>query len=443
MVRVVGPLGGVISNFGQASALLVVLALSPGMAIAGDLDATARREAVVKLAEALDQRYVYPDIGATLASRLKATLDAGGYDRIDDAAAFADRLTADMGAVAHDKHLKVVSADGPQAPAGPPPPHSEAGVVRADRLPGGIGYVEVSAFPPPERFKPVIDKAMSALGGAKALVIDVRRNTGGSPASVAYLVSFALPAATRVQINDVVARTPATQAFTRKTFESQPTPVSFAGTPIYVLTSKATFSGGEEFAYDLQALKVGVVVGEVTGGGANPTGPVPLGGKLMAQVPWGRAENPVTKTNWEGVGVRPAIDSPASQALAVALQRLGQRGVADIAVASQARVFAPRTVPVTGSELALKRVLGAVAHDDASEDFMTPPAVARLRRNAAALKDALAGLGEVRSLVFRQANAFGADEYDVTFEHGVRRCAIALAPDGRVDVWAILGPPPS
>jgi hypothetical protein len=426
-----------------AFGLCIGVASFASIAIAGDLDAVARRETVAKLAEALEQRYVYPDVGATVASRLKTTLDAGGYDRIDDPAAFANRLTADMNAVAHDKHLKVVLVDAPRAPVGPPPPHSEAGVVRADRLPGGIGYVEVSSFPPPDRFKPVIDKAMSALSGSKALVIDVRRNTGGSPASVAYLVSFALPSATRVHVNDVVARTPSTLEFTRKVFESEPTPVSFAGTPIYVLTSKTTFSGGEEFAYDVQSLKAGVVVGEITGGGANPTGAVPLGAKLMAQIPWGRAENPVTKTNWEGVGVRPAIATPAAEALALVLRRLGQDGVTDVAAASQARVFTPRSVPVPGSEQALRRVLGAVMHDDASEEYMTPQAIGRLRRNSASLKESLSGMGEVRALVFRQANEFGADDYDVTFEHGALRCAIALTPDGRVDVWAILGPPPT
>jgi hypothetical protein len=81
-------------------------------------------------------------------------------------------------------------------------------------------------------------------------------------------------------------------------------------------------------------------------------------------------------------------------------------------------------------------------HDDASEEFMTPQAINRLRRNSVSLKEALSGMGEVRALVFRQANEFGADDYDVTFDHGALRCAIALTPDGRVDVWAILGRPP-
>ncbi|RYD25612.1 MAG: hypothetical protein EOP89_08835, partial [Lysobacteraceae bacterium] len=60
----------------------------------------------------------------------------------------------------------------------------------------------------------------------------------------------------------------ATTEFKRDSFFSEPTPVSFAGVPAYVLTSGNTFSGGEELAYDMQTLKLGTVVGEVTGVGS-------------------------------------------------------------------------------------------------------------------------------------------------------------------------------
>ena len=40
--------------------------------------------------------------------------------------------------------------------------------------------------------------------------------------------------------------------------------------PAYVLTSKFTFSGAEDFAYNLKQLKHVTVVGETTGGGAHP-----------------------------------------------------------------------------------------------------------------------------------------------------------------------------
>lgn len=88
--------------------------------------------------------------------------------------------------------------------------------------------------------------------------------------------------------------------------------------PVYLLTGGHTFSAGEEFAYDLQSLKRAVVIGEATGGGANPGGPVRIGEHFTAFIPTGRAINPVTKTNWEGAGVKPDVAAPEAQALRVA-----------------------------------------------------------------------------------------------------------------------------
>ena len=95
--------------------------------------------------------------------------------------------------------------------------------------------------------------------------------------------------------------------------------------PVFVLDSADTFSGGEELSYDLQALKRAVIVGEVTGGAANPGGPVPLDQHFLVFVPLGQGVNPVTGTNWEGVGVKPDITVPADMALtkahAIAINR--------------------------------------------------------------------------------------------------------------------------
>src|SRR5262249_10427141 len=92
--------------------------------------------------------------------------------------------------------------------------------------------------------------------------------------------------------------------------------------PIYVLTSSQTFSGGEEFTYDLQALERAVVVGERTAGGAHLTAPVRIDDHFTLRVPFARAVNPITHTDWEGVGVMPAVEATAVDALQVALARL-------------------------------------------------------------------------------------------------------------------------
>ena len=411
--------------------------LSAGAAAdAQPVEASTQRAVVEKLAKELRDRYVFPEVADRAADAVTTNSRRGAYDGLESPRAFASRLTDDLRSIAHDKHLSVL-ADGPEPPSLIQPPQSDAGVVRADRLSGNVGYIEVSSFPPPLIFKPVIDRAMQALVGSKALIIDVRRNTGGSPASVAYLASFLLPQAQRTPINEVVSRKPFTTIFERQTFTREPTPLNFDGRPLYVLTSGKTFSGGEEFAYDVQSLKIGKVVGETTGGGANPTRSINLGFGYSALIPYGRAENPITKTNWEGGGVAPNIDVPAPYALAVALRRLRQPAAREISRASLHQVFAPRALPLPGSEAVLRRLLTRVAAGEPDYGSMSLHAQVTTKASLDHLHATLVALGPARRLAFIQADEFGGDDYAVSFANGTARIAIGLTSDGKVDAWGI------
>ena len=88
--------------------------------------------------------------------------------------------------------------------------------------------------------------------------------------------------------------------------------------PVYVLTSKLTFSGAEEFSYNLKNLKRATIVGETTGGGAHPVAGHRVDDHFMIGVPFARAINPISKTNWEGTGVEPDVKVPAVEALTTA-----------------------------------------------------------------------------------------------------------------------------
>ena len=417
------------------SILVAALALSSrAEAQPATLTAEVQREVVASLSTALRERYVFPDVGAQAAARIGAALAAGEYNELDHGA-FAARLNSDVAAVARDRHLNVRWQGGP--PPSPPPgaaamPRMEAGVVRADRLAGGIGYIEVVAFPPPEAFRPVLDRAMAGLAGSRALIIDMRRNGGGAPPSVAYLVSYLLARDTRVHINDIVGRTPGTAEFTRTSSYSEPTPVSFAGVPVYVLTSRRTFSGGEEFAYDVKALRRGTLVGELTGGGANPTGGVPLGHAFTASIPFGRAENPITRTNWEGHGVDPDIAVPAGDALRVALERLGAEPAADIAAASREQVFAPRSVATPGTEAALRSLIAGLVSGSPDYNRLSPRFAEVVRRDLPRMHGLFSSMGELRSVTFREPGPMGDDTYDVVFASGRLMMSVMLDGDGRM-----------
>jgi hypothetical protein len=233
-------------------------------------------------------------------------------------------------------------------------------------------------------------------------------------------------------INTIVSRTPKTNEFTRETYNSVPTSVSFPDVPVYVLTSKNTFSGGEEFAYDIQAFKRGAIIGEVTGGGANPTGPVDLGHGFRASMPWGRAENPITKMNWEGKGVQPDVRTSASDAFRQALQKLGHRPATDIEAASVSRVFSPRTASLAGYEPAIRKLVTGIVTGAPDYSFMVPEFAEVTRSQLNGLRESLSSLGELQSIKFRGPSPMGGDEFDVTFAKGVKRLAIVLDANGKI-----------
>jgi hypothetical protein len=340
--------------------------------------------------------------------------------------------------VTKDKHMRV-SGPGVPPPGGAnapaPPPASEGGFVRADRLPGNIGYVEVVNFPPMGAFRPAADKAMAALKDTKALIIDERRNGGGSPESVAYLVSFFLdPSKPPLLINDFTNRVAGKNEFTTRQSFSVKTPVSYLGKPIYVLTSARTFSGGEEFAYDMQAFKLGTLVGEVTGGGANPGGVGPIGSGFGLFVPNGRPINPVTKTNWEGVGVIPEIKTTKEDALQVALEKLGQKVAAkEIDKLSEAKLFSLRSTPLPGTEAMLRKMLDQLARGEPDYDQMSASLANATRQQLPMIQGQLTDVGAIKSVTFVGPGGQGGDTYDVEFEKGAQRWSLSLSADGKVD----------
>ena len=394
------------------------------------LTAADRQEIVATLAGALRDRYIFPDVAEKAAAKVQAGLAAGDYSTFADPNAFAARLTADLAGIAHDKHMKVVSLMAP--PPGPMTarPRGEGGLFRADRIAGGIGYIEVLGFPPPIAFRRTLDRAMAALAGSRALIVDVRRNGGGAPRSVSYLVSYLV--APGQPINTIVSRTEKTNDYTRESFASEATPTSFASVPIYVLTSKDTFSGGEEFAYDMQAMKRATLIGEVTGGGANPVDMMELGHALAARIPFGRAENAVTKTNWEGRGVQPDIVVPAGDALRAALAKAGATPAAEIATASAERVFTPRSMPLPGSEDALRWIVAGYASGTPDNAVLTPDTAAEMRQALPALHTQFAALGALQTVTFNGLDPFGGDEYRLHFAHGDVMMALVLGPQGKV-----------
>jgi hypothetical protein len=156
---------------------------------------------------------------------------------------------------------------------------------------------------------------MRFVANTDAMIFDMRRNGGGNPEMVRFICSYLFKEPTHLNTlcwreND--------RRVEFWTITDLPGP-SLADVPAFVLTSGYTFSGAEEFTYDLKTRRRATIVGETTGGGANPGGTFPLNDRFNAFIPTGRAVNPVTGTSWEGVGVEPDVACAADAALDTAL----------------------------------------------------------------------------------------------------------------------------
>lgn len=406
------------------------------------LNADSRRAAIESAAAAFRSRYVSPEVGERAAAAIEKALANGDYDSLTEPQAFAAKLTADLRAVTEDKHVEVFGGGPPGGAPTAPPPRSEGGVARADRLAGNIGYIELVSLGPPALFNQALDRAMAALKDTTALVLDARAAQGGVALSVSYVDSYFLSGEEPVHLSDIVARNPGTDTFRTDEFWSLPTPFSYAK-PLYILTSSRTLSAGEAFAYNLQALKRATLVGETTSGAANAAGMQPLAPGLLMMLSGARTQNAVTGTNWEGVGVKPDVATSSADALKVALERLGQSPAArDVDALSELRVFTPRTTPQPGAEAAVRRMSDENLRGEPNYDRLSPELGQATRAQLEGLKRLFAELGPVESVKFLEVNPQGADTYEVQHANGVLQWSILLGPDGKTVMAGVRRLPP-
>jgi len=289
------------------------------------LDRAARQQLVDAMLQQLSDYYVFPAKAAEIDKAVRARLARGEYDQITSAKQFAATVTEQLQAVAHDKHLRLAYSYktlpehlGRGGPSEAQMGRLNYGFERVERLPGNIGYVDFRNFVPAELGKETVAAVFNFLANTDAIIFDLRKNGGGDPAMVAQMVSY-LFGPEPVHLNDIYWRYGASERKDEFWTEKNVLGKRYGrAKDVYVLTSNRTFSGGEEFTYDLKTLKRATVIGETTGGGANPGGPFRLSDHFAVMVPRGHAVNPITKTNWEGIGVEPDVKVPVDDALKTA-----------------------------------------------------------------------------------------------------------------------------
>lgn len=310
---------------------LLVLAIFASLACqaqAQKMSKAQKQKVIASIGKLMKENYVFPKVADKMATYLDKQYQNKAYAQANTPQEFGRLLTRDLLKVSKDKHIRVrfnpkraqqMSSGQRRQPSPELIKEMEAsdrrqnyGFKKVEILSGNIGYIDLTGFFRKDKAEATVASAMGFLANTEGIVIDLRRNGGGSPAMVQLICSYFFNE-TPVHLNSLYwRRGDRTQEFwTLKKIQGKRMP----NKPLYILTSRGTFSAAEEFSYNMQNLKRAILVGETTGGGANPGGGFPIEKMFVMFVPTGRAINPITKTNWEGVGVVPHIKTPAPNAL--------------------------------------------------------------------------------------------------------------------------------
>ena len=307
-----------------------------------NLDSQMKTATINKISKLLNDNYVFPETAKKMETFIKSQLNSSAYDNISDPGEFSQKLTADLQSISRDKHLRVAfnpetakrlkeierqpGNNGDEKLFIEMMKKENYGFKEVKILNGNIGYIDFRNFAPSKFSKETVASVMNFVSGTDALIFDIRQNGGGDPDGVRLICSY-LFGKEPVHLNDIYMRRDdnTDEYWTLGRVDGKKMPE----VPVYVLTSSYTFSGAEEFAYDLKNQKRATIVGETTGGGANPGGSKYVNENFVMFVPEGRAISPVTKTNWEGTGVSPDIEISSTKALdkaqILALQKISEK----------------------------------------------------------------------------------------------------------------------
>ncbi len=316
---------------------LSLATVSPGLT--AGVTPAVRTAVIESLAEQMNGNYVFPELATDMMNSVREKARGGAYDDLIDGRDFAERLTHDLREVSNDLHLTVQFRPGHQVSEeshddeGSPPEswiagqrRSNWGFEKVERLKGNVGYLDLRMFAPTAMAAETAIGAMNFLANSDALIIDLRQNGGGDPDMVQLLTSYLYGPHESVHLNSLYFR-PADLTHQFWTLPFVPGK-RMPDVDLYVLTSSFTGSAAEEFAYNIRNLERGTLVGETTAGAAHPGGEFRLTDDFTAFIATGRAINPVSGTDWEGVGVLPHIAVSAEDALTEA-HTLALKGLLD------------------------------------------------------------------------------------------------------------------
>ncbi|MEA2345448.1 MAG: hypothetical protein QOF63_3617 [Thermoanaerobaculia bacterium] len=343
-----------LSLFLAAAAGRVVVSQSSTGSLHPPFAAPDAQQIIPKLATALEENYVSPEIGRRYATMLRSNLVAGLYATFPDSGAFAERVTADLQAVAPDAHLVLVAprTDLPASPvASSKPPEQPPSIGKSGWIAPGVAYIEFRSFPSDHMTLAKLREFLGRHSRARVLIIDLVHEISGGwvgEADLVFAEVFSRPRDLvaidiRKAVDDrmgglatglSIRKADAPAGVVRYLHSVTPSPTArLRNAKIYVLISNRTISAGEHLAFALKQSHRAILIGERTRGAGNVETDVSMPAGYTAVIPFGRAYDPQTGNGWEGVGVLPDISVPAGKSLKSALELAGVKESAQAALA--------------------------------------------------------------------------------------------------------------
>lgn len=293
------------------------------------LDHQLRKSIVQSVGEKIAEEYIFPKVAQKIRKQLNNNLTKRKYEKLEDVFDFCEAVTKDIRSINNDRHLRIAYSPRHAERIRQEKSKSEAekenarkkyiemarlknfGFEKVERLTGNVGYLQLTRFFSTDIAGDTAVAAMNFLANTSAVIIDLRTCSGGSPSMVQMLCSYFFKESLHINSFETRSKNEILQSWTFSYVPGKKIP----STDLYILTSKRDFSATEGFAYALKHLKRATIVGEQTRGGAHPGNFFVIEKDFVVFIPTGRAINPKTKTNWEGVGVIPHVTVSAEQAL--------------------------------------------------------------------------------------------------------------------------------
>ena len=292
-----------------------------------------QKKIINTICEKLDEIHAFPEYNLEICNSLMENLEKGKYVNLTSPLTFADQLDRDLKILHGDKHLGIfydqqMAADmETENEEGEETGYLTPQMIEEERqknfgfrdlkiLPGNIGYIDLRIFFPPKYAGETAVAAMNFLSNCDALIIDLRYNGGGWDEMVTFLMSYFFDSEESISLSTAYSRYE-DRYYQSHTLSYVPGRL-LTGIPVFILTSKSTFSGAEAFTHYMKHFNKATIIGETTRGGQNPVEIQTVGYGLIMLIPSWKQIYSASEDGWEDVGVKPHIEVDAINALKAA-----------------------------------------------------------------------------------------------------------------------------